>query len=507
MNYFSDLIVFHDIKTTKLKFLTMNKALHKPIKMIYFCHMSRKKKFHLFENIEVIDTAAKGKTVAKAPDGRVIFLSNAVPGDVVDIQTGRKRKSYFEGKAVKFHKYSKKRERPVCEYFGTCGGCKWQNLKYEEQLFYKQKEVTNNLIRIGHLDLPKINPILGCEDIYFYRNKMEFSFSDSRWLTNEEIKDEKEYDDKNACGFHIPRMWDKILDIDKCYLQEDPSNDIRNAIKKFAVDNNISFFNPRNQHGLLRTLMIRIVTTGEIMVVVQFFENDKDKRELLLNYITDKFPEITSLQYVINQKGNDTIYDQEVVTFSGKDHIVEEMEGLRFIINAKSFYQTNSKQAYELYKITRQFADLRGNEIVYDLYTGTGTIAQFIAKKAKKVIGVESVPEAITDAKINAKNNGIENTEFFVGDMAKVFTEDFISKNGLPDVIITDPPRDGMHKNVIEQILRILPRKIVYVSCNSATQARDLSLMKEFYTIIKSQAVDMFPQTHHIENVVLLELS
>ena len=475
--------------------------------MNYFCDMSRKKKFHLFENIEVIDTAAKGKTVAKAPDGRVIFLSNAVPGDVVDIQTGRKRKSYFEGKAVKFHKYSDKREQPVCEYFGTCGGCKWQNLKYEEQLFYKQKEVTNNLIRIGHLDVPKVSPILGCKETYFYRNKMEFSFSDSRWLTNEEIKDEKEYDDKNACGFHIPRMWDKILDIDKCYLQEDPSNDIRNAIKKFAVDNKLSFFNPRNQHGLLRTLMIRIVTTGEIMVVVQFFENDKDKRELLLNYITDKFSEITSLQYVINQKGNDTIYDQEVVTFSGKDHIVEEMEGLRFIINAKSFYQTNSKQAYELYKITRQFADLSGNEIVYDLYTGTGTIAQFIAKKAKKVIGVESVPEAITDAKINAKNNGIENTEFFVGDMAKVFTEDFISKNGLPDVIITDPPRDGMHKNVIEQILRILPRKIVYVSCNSATQARDLSLMKEFYTIIKSQAVDMFPQTHHIENVVLLELS
>jgi len=468
--------------------------------------MSRKKKFHLFENIEVIDTAAKGKTIAKAPDGRVIFLSNAVPGDVVDIQTGRKRKSYFEGKAVKFHKYSDKREQPVCEYFGTCGGCKWQNLKYEEQLFYKQKEVTNNLIRIGHLDLPEISPILGCKETYFYRNKMEFSFSDSRWLTNEEIKEEKEYDNRNACGFHIPRMWDKILDIDKCYLQEDPSNDIRNAIKKFAVDNDISFFNPRRQHGLLRTLMIRIVTTGEIMVVVQFFENDKEKRELLLDYITGKFPQITSLQYVINNKGNDTIYDQDVITFSGKDHIVEEMEGLRFIINAKSFYQTNSKQAYELYKITRDFANLSGNEIVYDLYTGTGTIAQFIAKMAKKVIGVESVPEAIADAKRNAKNNGINNTEFFVGDMAKVFTEDFIEKNGSPDVIITDPPRDGMHKNVVTQMLKILPKKIVYVSCNSATQARDLSMMKEYYTITKSQAVDMFPQTHHIENVVLLEL-
>ncbi len=475
--------------------------------MIYFCHMSRKKKFHLFENIEVIDTAAKGKTVAKAPDGRVIFLSNAVPGDIVDIQTGRKRKSYFEGKAVKFHKYSDKREQPVCEYFGTCGGCKWQNLKYEEQLVYKQKEVTNNLIRIGHLELPNISPILGCKEIYFYRNKMEFSFSDSRWLTNEEIKGGKEYDDKNACGFHIPRMWDKILDIDKCYLQEDPSNDIRNAIKKFAVDNNISFFNPRKQHGLLRTLMIRIVSTGEIMVVVQFFENDKEKRELLLNYIDDKFPQITSLQYVINNKGNDTIYDQEVITFSGKDHIVEKMEGLKFKINAKSFYQTNSIQAFELYKITRQFADLKGDEIVYDLYTGTGTIAQFIAKKAKKVIGVESVPEAIADAKVNAEINGIKNTEFFAGDMVKIFTEEFIRKNGSPDVIITDPPRDGMHKKVIGEILKILPKKIVYVSCNSATQARDLSLMKEFYTITKCQAVDMFPQTHHIENVVLLELN
>ena len=475
--------------------------------MIYFCHMSRKKKFHLFENIEVIDTAAKGKTVAKAPDGRVIFLSNAVPGDVVDIQTGRKRKSYFEGKAIKFHKYSDKRAQPVCEYFGTCGGCKWQNLKYEDQLAYKQKEVTNNLIRIGHLDLPKIDPILGCKETYFYRNKMEFSFSDSRWLTNEEIRNEKEYDNKNACGFHIPRMWDKILDIDKCYLQEEPSNEIRNSIKNFAVENNISFFNPRKQHGLLRTLMIRIASTGEIMVLIQFFEDDKEKRELLLNYIEKKFPQITSLQYVINNKGNDTIYDQKVIAFSGKDYIVEEMEGLKFKINAKSFYQTNSDQAFELYKITRQFADLRADEIVYDLYTGTGTIAQFIAKKVKKVIGIESVPEAIADAKVNAENNGIKNTEFFAGDMAKVFTEDFIKKNGRPDVIITDPPRDGMHKNVIAEILKILPKKIVYVSCNSATQARDLSLMKEFYTITKCQAVDMFPQTHHIENVVLLELN
>ncbi len=466
--------------------------------------MSRRKKNYLFENIEVIDTAAKGKSVAKAPDGKVIFLSNAVPGDVVDIQTGRKRKSYYEGIAVKFHQLSKKRAEPVCDYFGTCGGCKWQNLKYEEQLAYKQNEVLNNLIRIGHLELPEPIAIAGCKEIYFYRNKMEFSFSDSRWLTLDEIKSDQHIENKNACGFHIPRMWDKILDIDKCHLQEDPSNAIRNSIKLFAIKNNISFFNPRNQTGELRTLMIRISSTGDIMVVVQFFEDHKQNRETLLAFVKDKFPEITSLQYLINTKGNDTIYDQKVVVFSGKDHIFEKMEDLKFKINAKSFYQTNSAQAYELYKIARDFADLKGNEIVYDLYTGTGTIAQFVAKKAKKVIGVESVPEAIFDANENAKLNNISNTTFFVGDMAKIFNKDFIKQNGNPDVIITDPPRDGMHKKVVEQILHILPNKIVYVSCNSATQARDLALMKDHYHIAKTQAVDMFPQTHHVENVVLL---
>ena len=467
--------------------------------------MSRRKKFYLFENIQVIDTAAKGKSVAKAPDGKVVFLSNAVPGDIVDIQTGKKRKSYYEGKAVKFHKLSDKRTEPVCDYFGVCGGCKWQNLKYEEQLTYKQNEVINNLIRIGHLDLPEITTIAGCKETYFYRNKMEFSFSDSRWLTEDEIKSDQKINNRNACGFHIPGMWDKILDIDKCHLQEDPSNDIRNEIKKFAINNNISFFNPRNQTGELRTLMIRISSTGEIMVVVQFYEDNIENRESILNFIKERFPEITSLQYVINKKGNDTIYDQKVILFNGRDHIFEQMEGLRFKINAKSFYQTNSEQAYELYKITRNFADLKGDEIVYDLYTGTGTIAQFIAKKAKKIIGVESVPEAIIDAKENAKMNKIDNVEFFVGDMAKIFNKDFIQQNGIPDVVITDPPRDGMHKKVVEQILNILPNKIVYVSCNSATQARDLALMKDHYSIVKTQAVDMFPQTHHVENVVLLE--
>ena len=468
--------------------------------------MARKKKLLVFENIEIIDTAAKGKAVGKSPDGRVIFIDNVVPGDVVDVQTYRKRKSYYEGRAINIHQYSDNRTEPVCDHFGVCGGCKWQNMQYDKQLYYKQKEVTNNLLRIGHLDLPDITPILGCDKIYFYRNKMEFSFSDSRWLTPKEIESQKEISNRFACGFHIPKMWDKILDIEKCHLQEDPSNDIRNAIRNFAIENHISFYNPRNQEGMLRTLMIRISSTGEIMIVVQFFTDDIEKREALLNFVKEKFPEITSLQYIINNKGNDTIYDQDVVLFKGRDHIFESMEGLKFKINAKSFYQTNSAQAYELYKIARNFADLSGNELVYDLYTGTGTIAQFIANKAKKVVGVESVPEAITDAKENAKLNNIDNVEFFVGDLAKVFTEDFIRKNGNPDVIITDPPRAGMHKKVIDTILNAYPEKIVYVSCNVATQARDLELLDNKYKVIKIQPVAMFPHTHRVENVVLLEL-
>jgi 23S rRNA (uracil1939-C5)-methyltransferase len=468
--------------------------------------MARRKKQLIFENIEVIDAGARGKTIAKAPDGRVIFLTNTVPGDVVDIRTGKKRKAYFEGTAIKFHKYSNKRSEPVCEHFEHCGGCKWQNMAYKHQLAYKENEVTNNLIRIGHLDLPEVTPILGCEKTYFYRNKMEFSFSNSRWLTLEEINSEKEIDNRNACGFHISGMWDKILDITKCHLQEDPSNDIRNFIKNYGIKNNLEFYNPREQSGFLRTIMLRISSTGEIMVVIQFFKEDKLKREGLLNALAEKFPEITSLQYVINSKGNDTLYDQDIILFKGRDHIFEAMEGLKFKIGPKSFYQTNSAQAYELYKITRNFANLTGNEVVYDFYTGTGTIAQFVAKNAKKVIGVESVPEAIEDAKLNAQLNNIENVEFYAGDMKDVFNNNFIKKHGQPDVIITDPPRDGMHKNVVAKILEISPKRIVYVSCNSATQARDLSLMKEQYNIIKTQAVDMFPQTHHVENVVLLEL-
>ena len=467
--------------------------------------MGRRNKNKLFEAVEVVDAGAKGKSIAKSPDGRVIFVNNAVPGDVVDIQTTKKRKSYFEGTAINFHSYSEKRVEPVCQHFGTCGGCKWQFMDYKYQLEYKQQEVTNNLQRLGKIELPEITPILGSKEIYFYRNKMEFSFSDSRWLTLDEIQSGKDFDDKNALGFHIPGMWDKILDIKKCHLQEDPSNTIRNFVKFFATQNDIPFFNTRAQSGLLRTLMIRTASTGEIMVLIQFYEENKAVRELLLNAVAEEFPEITSLQYVINNKGNDTIYDQEVICYKGQDHIFEEMEGLKFKINAKSFYQTNSAQAYELYKITRDFADLKGDELVYDLYTGTGTIAQFVAKQAKKVIGVEAVPEAISDAIENAERNGIDNTQFFAGDMKKVFTEKFINKHGHPDVIITDPPRDGMHKDVVAQIIGILPKKIVYVSCNSATQARDLALLDEHYKVTKVQPVDMFPQTFHVENVVCLE--
>ena len=467
--------------------------------------MSRRNKKQIFTNITVIDAGAKGKTIAKAPDGKVIFLTNAVPGDVVDIQTFKKRKAYYEGKATVFHELSSKRTDPVCEHFGTCGGCKWQNMSYENQLFYKQKEVENNLTRIGHIELPEITPILGSENQYFYRNKMEFSFSDSRWLTLEEIQSDKDLGNKNALGFHIPGMWDKILDVKKCHLQADPSNAIRNAVKQFSVDNNLEFFNTRNQTGLLRTLMIRTTSIGEIMVLIQFYKEDEAKRILLLDYLKESFSEITSLQYVINGKANDTIYDQEVICYNGRDHIFEDMEGLKFKINAKSFYQTNSDQAYELYKITRDFAGLKGDELVYDLYTGTGTIAQFIAKNAKKVVGIESVPDAIIAAKENAQLNDINNVDFYVGDMKNVFNKDFISSHGQPDVIITDPPRDGMHKDVVQQILNISPKKVVYVSCNSATQARDLALMDETYKVTKVQPVDMFPQTHHVENVVLLE--
>lgn len=466
----------------------------------------RKNSKKTFENIEVLDAGSKGKGIGRASDGRVLIIDQVVPGDVVDVTTYKKRKAYYQAKPNRYIELSPKRTDPVCQHFGVCGGCKWQNMAYEHQLYYKEKEVLENLKRIGKIDIAETKPILGSEKIYFYRNKMEFSFSSSRWLTESEISSGEDIQNKNALGFHIPGMWDKILNIEKCHLQEDPSNAIRNKIRDFAVENNLEFFNPREQLGLLRTLMIRTSSTGEFMILIQFFQENKAKRELLLDYIIEEFPEVTSLQYVINEKGNDTIYDQEVIKYFGQDFIYEEMEGLKFKINAKSFYQTNSEQAYELYKIARDFANLSGDELVYDLYTGTGTIAQFVAKKAKHVVGIEAVPEAIEDAKENAKLNGIHNTSFFAGDMKKIFTTGFIAEHGQPDVIITDPPREGMHKEVVEQILNVKPKRIVYVSCNSATQARDLQLMDALYKVEKSQAVDMFPQTHHVENVVCLSL-
>ena len=466
--------------------------------------MARKRNRIVFEGLEVIDAGAKGKAVAKAPDGRVVFIDNAVPGDIATVQTTKKRSAYYHGTAISFDKLSDKRVEPACAYFGTCGGCKWQNMGYPFQLEYKQREVTQNLKRLGGIEPKEIIPIKGCDTPYFYRNKMEFSFSNNKWLTQEQISSGEAIADRNALGFHIPGMWDKILDIDKCHLQADPSNAIRNFVRDFAKEKGLAFFDPRAQEGLLRTLMIRNTSTGEFMVLIQFYDHDKEAIDMVLEAVAAEFPQITSLLYVINQKANDTLYDQDILRYSGKEFITEKMEGLEFKINAKSFYQTNSEQAYELYKIARDFAGLQGNELVYDLYTGTGTIAQFVSKQAAKVIGVEAVPEAIEAAKANAEHNKISNCEFYVGDMKQVFTEEFIATHGQPDVVITDPPRDGMHKDVVAQLLQLEAPKIVYVSCNSATQARDLQLLAEKYEVQKSQAVDMFPQTHHVENVVLL---
>jgi len=465
----------------------------------------RRKKNKEFNNITIERVGSKGKSIGVADDGKTIIIDGGAPGDIVNILTTKQRKSYYQGKITEFHKYSEIRTTPKCEHFGVCGGCKWQHINYEEQLKFKQNEVENNLLRIGNLELPQITPIKAAKNDYFYRNKMEYSFSDSRWLSIEEIQSKKIIEEKNALGFHIPGMWNKVVDIKKCWLQEDFTNIIRNSIKDFSVENNIPFFNHSNQSGELRTLMIRTTSTGEVMILVQFYSDNKDKRKLLLDYIIKKFPTTNSLLYVINNKANDTIYDQEVKTYYGDSFITEQMEGLKFKINAKSFYQTNSDQAYELYKIVRDVSDLDSTDTVYDLYTGTGTIALFVAKNAKKVVGIEAVPDAIVAAKENADNNNIKNVDFYVGDMKTVFNDDFIKVNGHPDVIITDPPRDGMHKKVIEQIKNISPSKIIYVSCNSATQARDLELLKDDYKIINSQAVDMFPQTHHVENVVLLK--
>ena len=470
--------------------------------------MARKKKeLPLLEKVTITDVAAEGKAVAKVNE-LVIFVPYVVPGDVVDLQVKRKKNHYAEAVAVKFHEKSPLRTEPFCSHFGVCGGCKWQCLSYEEQLKYKQKQVFDNLTRIGKVELPEFRPILGSEKTRFYRNKLEFTFSNKRWLTEEEVKQDVKYDQMNAVGFHIPGAFDKVLAIDKCWLQDDISNQIRNAVRDYAYAHNFPFFDLRTQEGLLRNIMVRTSSTGELMVVLQCKVTDDEgrrKMEEILQFMADSFPQITSLMYVINNKCNDTIGDLDVEVFKGNDHIFEEMEGLRFKVGPKSFYQTNSEQAYNLYKVARDFAGLTGNELVYDLYTGTGTIANFVARQARKVVGIEYVPEAIEDAKVNSTLNGIDNTLFYAGDMKDILTNDFIAEHGRPDVIITDPPRAGMHNDVIDVILAAEPKRIVYVSCNPATQARDLQLLDGKYKVTAVQPVDMFPHTHHVENVVQLE--
>ncbi|MBE6286600.1 MAG: 23S rRNA (uracil(1939)-C(5))-methyltransferase RlmD [Mediterranea massiliensis] len=471
--------------------------------------MARKKKeFPLLEKITITDVAAEGKAIAKVND-MVVFVPYVVPGDVVDLQIKRKKHSYAEAEAVHFHEYSSKRAVPFCQHYGVCGGCKWQVLPYSEQIKYKQKQVTDNLTRIGKIELPEISPILGSKKTEFYRNKLEFTFSNKRWLTQQEVAEDVKYDQMNAVGFHIPNAFDKVLPIEKCWLQDDISNRIRNAARDYAYAHNYSFQNLRTHEGMLRNIIIRTSTTGELMVIVVcHIERDEEMNlfKAMLQHLADSFPEITSLLYIINNKVNDTITDLDVHLFKGNDHIFEEMEGLRFKIGPKSFYQTNSEQAYELYKVARNFAGLTGNELVYDLYTGTGTIANFVSRQARQVIGIEYVPEAIEDAKVNSAINGIENTLFFAGDMKDMLTQDFINQYGRPDVIITDPPRAGMHQDVIDVILFAEPQRIVYVSCNPATQARDLQLLDVKYRVKAVQPVDMFPHTHHVENVVLLEI-
>mgnify|MGYP003303068464 FL=1 len=468
--------------------------------------MARKQKqLPIFYEVTITDVAAEGKAIAKVDD-MVIFTQYAVPGDVVDLQIFKKKKNYMEGRVIKFHSYSEKRCEAMCEHYGTCGGCKWQILPYEEQIRYKQKQVVDNLTRLGHIELPEITPILGSEKTYFYRNKLEYTFSNRKWLTMENMQKEHKPEELNGVGFHIPGMFDKVLDINKCWLQDDISNQIRNEIRRYAQEKGLTFFDLRNQEGFLRTLMIRTTSTGELMVVMVFFHEDEAERVALLQHLADMFPQITALLYVINSKCNDTITDQEIHCFKGEEAIYEEMEGLRFKIGPKSFYQTNSEQAYELYKVARNFAELTGEELVYDLYTGTGTIANFVSRKARQVIGIEYVPEAIEDAKVNSAINGIDNTLFFAGDMKDILTDKFIKEYGRPDVIITDPPRAGMHEDVVNVILNAEPKRIVYVSCNPATQARDLQMLDVKYKVTAVQPVDMFPHTHHVENVVRLEL-
>lgn len=468
--------------------------------------MSKRRRNLILENIKLTSAGAKGVAVGKTEEGKTVLVSGAVPGDVVNARVKKAKSKYFEAEAVEILERSPYRVEPKCIHFGVCGGCKWQNLSYEKQLDFKESEVVNNIRRIGGVDGFETLPILGSDEQYFYRNKMEFSFSDSRWLTLDEVNSTENIDDKNALGFHIPGMWSKILDLKECWLQEDPSNEIRLAVKQYAEENNLEFFDVKNQEGFLRTLMMRQTLQGEWMVLFQMFREEKENREKLFDFLLLKFPQIKTLVYAINPKQNDSIYDLDVQTYFGEGFLMEEMDGLKFKIGPKTFFQTNYKQALNLYRKTLEFADLKGDEVVYDLYTGTGTIAQYVARNAKQVIGIESVQEAIDAATEHAKLNGLTNCTFYCGDMKEVFTEEFLESHPKADVLITDPPRDGMHQKVVEQILKLAPERIVYVSCNSATQARDLALMKDMYRVVKILPVDMFPQTHHVENIALLEL-
>lgn len=466
--------------------------------------MKKSRKNIFLDNIKLISAGAKGVAVGRTEEGKTILVSGAVPGDTVRARVKKSKSKYIEAEAVEIIEPSEFRVSPKCVHFGVCGGCKWQNLAYEKQLDFKHDEVYNNIKRIGNVDDFETLRILGSEEQYFYRNKMEFSFSNARWLTQQEIESGEDLGDQNALGFHIPGMWSKILDLKECWLQEDPSNSIRLAVRNYAIENNLEFFDVKNQQGFLRTLMMRQNSKGEWMVLFQLYREDAEHGEKLFRFLIQEFPQIKTLLYTINSKPNDSIYDQEVLTFFGDGYLMEEMDGLQFKIGPKSFFQTNYKQALELYRKTLEFADLKGDEVVYDLYTGTGTIAQYVARNAKQVIGIESVPEAIAAAKEHAELNGFSNCTFYCGDMKDIFNDDFLANHPKADVLITDPPRDGMHQKVVEQILKLAPEKIVYVSCNSATQARDIALMKEDYRLVKILPVDMFPQTHHVENIALL---
>ena len=465
----------------------------------------------MLQNIEIIDAGAEGKAVARVDD-RVVFVQFAAPGDVVDVQVIKRRKKYYEGIITAFHKKSEYRTEPRCEHFGLCGGCKWQHLDYENQKKFKQQQVKDSLDHIARIPHPEISPIIGTEKTFFYRNKLEFTFTDKRWLSTADFSaQDKNADEMKGLGFHLPGRFDKILDIQHCYLQRDPSNDIRNSVKKFAVENGMDLYNAREQKGFLRNLIIRTSTTGELMVIFIFGEENEEQGSRIMKFIGEKFPEITSLMYAVNPKQNDSLHDLDIKLFKGKDHFLEIMQParqgqpeLQYKIGPKTFYQTNPEQAYKLYKTAHDFADFQGNEKVYDLYTGTGAIALFIARSVGKVIGIEAVEEAVAHAKKNAEENNISNVEFYCGDMAKLLDMNFMAEHGKPDVIVTDPARAGMHPKVVKQILKAAPEKIVYVSCNLATQARDLALLDEKYEIKKVQPVDMFPQTHHVENVVLL---